>query len=451
MDEIKRVFEVSLPQYVEDWKTYLRFQSVSAEESHRPDCDRCAEWLKDYLQKIGFKSEVWKTSGLDLVFGEKQGEPREPTILIYGHYDVQPPDPMNKWTSGPFEPQIRDEKMFARGAMDNKGQTFGILKALEYIFEQGLTKATVKVLIEGEEEIGSPTLIKEVERFADKLRADILYICDSGSIDLEHGALLAGLRGLVSLEARLTGPKRDLHSGQHGGLARNPAIEMCRLVASLHDDDGKIAIKGYYDEVSPVNEAQRQAMQKLKFTEEWYISEIGVPPTGGERGLLWAERKGLRPTVEVNGLYSGHLGEGDKTIIPTSATVKITSRLVHNQDSNRCLRLLKEHLEMNAPREMKLEFVYEHSGANALLIDITSPLQQKAKAILDEMFSNETVVVWEGGSIPVVPRIMEVSGAEPLLPGFGIEENNMHAPDESFRIEQLRNVFMFTVRFFKAL
>lgn len=299
--------------YIAEWKEFLRFQSISADPAYRPACEQCAEWVRDVLARIGFQAELLPTPGLPLVFGELAGDPALPTILIYGHYDVQPPEPLERWTTPPFDPEVRKGRMWARGAEDNKGQLFFIIKALEALQQRGLLKNTIRVLVEGEEESRSVGLHQTLSTYRDRFAAEVLVVSDTGVPSLDQGYLCAGLRGIAAIEFVLHGPNRDLHSGVFGGLVRNPAVELSRIIASCFDETGRVAVPGFYDDVEESAASVRALTEEgLGLSEEQIGRMLGTSATGGERGRGPGERRGLRPTLEVNGLYSGYTGPGGK-------------------------------------------------------------------------------------------------------------------------------------------
>ena len=430
-------------RFFEELKDLLSFKSISTDPEYDAECRRSAEWLVSHIQRLGLAAELRETGHKPVVFASHQGSPDRPRILVYGHYDVQPVDPLDLWRSNPFEATLKGDRLYARGASDDKGQVFFILKAIEALRNANNLDCPLTLVIEGEEESGSAGLESKLHSWADDLKADILMVCDTGALRPGVPCMTMGIRGLVSLELTLGGIKHDLHSGGHGGLVKNPAVEMARLIASLHHPDGSIAIPGYYDGVLPFSSKEREMAQRSSVKPEDYERLVGVPPLGGEAGLTITERRGIRPTIEVNGLTSGYSGPGTKTIIPSRATVKITSRLVAEQNPERCLGLLLQHIERNAPKGLKLEITSTHVGGPALRLSADSPLLGKVQNILREVCGTTPDVTWEGGSIPVVAKLREISGAEPLMVGFGLEEDCIHAPNESFAWSQFRLGFLY--------
>lgn len=446
----QQVYQENKEQYFADWKKLLSFPSISADPAYHKDCQECADWLLSHLSNIGFQTEQIETIGKPLVYAEFQGKPDRPTVLYYGHYDVQPVDPLELWDSKPFEPEVRGDRLYARGAQDNKGQTVYVLKALEALIKRGALDCTVKLFLEGEEETGSygisdaiPRLVKE-----GKLDGDILMVCDTGAVAPGVSTITMGLRGIIYCQATLSGISHDLHSGSHGGVVKNPATELARLVSTLHDANGRIAIKDYYEGVGDIAPADRKLANAAPFDQDAYKKQVGVSPNGGESDYTAIERKGFRPTLEVNGFHSGYGGPGSKTIIPDSAFVKISSRLVSQQDPEACLEKLIAHLQEHAPEGLHLDISDKGVGGPALMLSSESTLIQQANQILEQLSGQPTVFSWEGGSIPVVSSLAKAAGAEPLLVGFGLDEDRIHAPNESFSLKQFELGFLYATMMF---
>lgn len=445
------LFEGSSSRYLADWKEFLRFKSISTQPEFDGECRRSADWLKSHLARIGFKVSLLDTPSKPCVYAVYEGPPGSPTVLYYGHYDVQPVDPREGWTSDPFEPELRDGRLYARGAQDNKGQTMYFIKALEALIAAKALPVTVKLLIEGEEESGSEGISASLESWRDLLQSDVLMVCDSGMLAKNTPTLTMGLRGLVHLTVKLGGLRGDLHSGIHGGLVKNPAIELARLVATLHDSNGKIAVPGFYDSISKLDESDQKLLDSMPFDRAKYKAEIGAEPSGGEQGLSEHLRRGLRPTIELNGIHSGYGGPGSKTIIPAFAVAKITSRLVSGQDPARCLQLILNHIKKNSPADLSLEISESGAVGSALTVSSRAELVQKAARVLQNIFEKEVCYDWNGGSIPIIPALVKISGAKPLLVGFGLEEDRIHAPDESFSLEQFRSGFLYVAMMLSSL
>ncbi|MCO6429739.1 MAG: M20/M25/M40 family metallo-hydrolase [Deltaproteobacteria bacterium] len=435
-------FESNRDRFIEEWKEFLRFKSISTDPKHDQDCIACATWLSKHLEGLGFHSSLVPTPGKPMVHATYEPPKRSgPAVLFYGHYDVQPVDPIEAWTTPPFEPTIREGRLYARGAQDNKGQTFYVIKALEYLIKCGRLSTPVALLIEGEEEDGSKGITAALPSMGGQLKADILMVCDTGTIVPDCATITMGLRGLITLEIKLSGAAYDLHSGVFGGVAPNPALQMARLVTTLHNRDGSIAVQGYLDGVPPISEEDRKVAHDIPVPLDSLESVIGVPLSGGEENYTAIERRGFRPTIEINGLHSGYGGPGTKTIIPSYAIAKITSRLVAGQEPQRCLDLLIEHVKRHAPKGLKLDIVSKGIGGPAVVVNSASSVIQTAKGVLDRITPKGTCLMWEGASIPIIPALATTAGAEPLLVGFGLEEDCIHAPNESFSLEQFKRGF----------
>lgn len=443
-------FNANRERIISEWQEFLSIPSISADSLHNSDCIRCAAWLARQLERLGFKVELLSTPGKPVVYGSRPGK-GSTSVLYYGHYDVQPVDPIDLWSSPPFSPVIRNGRMYARGAEDNKGQSWYFIKALEAVIATVGLDVPVKVLLEGEEECGSKGILACASSWKDKLKADILMVCDTEQVAPRVPTITMGLRGLVYLTARLGGLKRDLHSGMHGGVVKNPALELARLLATLHNADGSIAVKGYYDEVKEIDLADRALANAFNLEDQPYKEEIGAAPVGGEPKFSAVERRGFRPTIEVNGIHSGYGGPGTKTIIPAVAEVKLTSRLVEGQDPAKCLGMLVDHLKNHAPTSLQLDITEQGVGGPALLVSSKSKVIQRAKQVLENLAGREAAFTWTGGSIPVVSSLAQISEAEPLLVGFGLEEDAIHAPNESFSLEQFEQGFNYVCAFLSSL
>ena len=436
-------FNRNLDPYVEEWKEFLRFQSISVDPKHNADCRACAEWLTAHLKKIGFNSQLLETSSKPAVFAERKGDPEKPSILLYGHYDVQPVDPLEEWNHPPFEPILKNGRIQARGASDDKGQLFYVLKALETLIADNAPMPTVKMILDGEEECGSKGLSHALNEWQEMLQADILMVADTGTVASRAPTIVMGLRGIAGLTAVLSGPAHDLHSGTHGGIAPNPAAGIAALAATLHNSDGSVAVEGFYDSIESPSELERQLATIEPFDSTAYESRTGVPPCAGEKKFTPQERAGFRPTIEINGIHSGYGGVGGKTIIPATALLKLSARLVPGQDPDKCLSAIIAHLEKHTPEGLRLKIIEKESAGPGIRLNVQSPIAAKAKKILDEIMNMETVFLWEGASIPIVANLSEISGAEPLLVGFGHDEDKIHAPNESFSIEQFRHGYLY--------
>jgi len=409
---------------------FLRIPSVSARSEHVRDVARAADWVADSLRAVGLGATVHPTPRHPIVVGEWRGAPGAPTVLVYGHYDVQPPEPLELWESPPFEPTIRDGKIFARGSVDDKGQLFLHVKALEaHLAVRGSLPLNVIVLAEGEEEIGSPNLTPFVEEHAAPLKADAVVISDSSMFAPGLPSILSSLRGLAYFQIDVQGPTTDLHSGSYGGAVVNPATALARIIATFHDEHRRVAIPGFYDRVRDWTPAERAQVRALPFDEEGFRRETGAPKLGGETGYSTLERLWARPTCEVNGLLSGYTAEGAKTVLPARAMAKVSCRLVPDQDPAETERLLQAHVERVAPPEVTVTVTHLHGG-KPWRASLDGPLYEAARRALAAAFGREPVIVGEGGSIPVVGDFDGVLRSPVLLMGFGLPGENAHAPNE---------------------
>jgi len=417
---------------------FLRIPSVSAKSEHNADTKRAAEWVKASLDKIGIPAKIYQTAGHPIVVGEWRNAPGAPTVLIYGHYDVQPAEPLELWTSPPFEPTVRDGNLFARGSVDDKGQLFLHIKALEaHLASRGKLPVNVVVIAEGEEEVGSDHLADFVQKQKKLLAADSVVISDSAMFAPGLPSILSSLRGLAYFEINVQGPKGDLHSGSYGGAIVNPAMALARILATFHDKDGHIAIPGFYDKVRVWPAAIRKQMRSLPFDDKTMMKETAVDALGGEKGYTTLEKLWTRPTCEVNGMLSGYTGEGAKTVLPAKAMAKVSCRLVPDQDPQEIEKLMKAHIAKVAPKGVKVDVRHLHGG-RPWRAELDGPIFDAARAALRSAFGKEPVITGEGGSIPVVGDFERILGAPVLLVGFGLPGENAHAPDEWMSVENFR-------------
>ena len=408
----------------------LRIPSVSARSEHAGDVRRAAEWMRNALARIGLDASVIPTAGHPVVLGEWRKAPGAPTLLVYGHYDVQPAEPLELWESAPFEPTIRDGRIYARGAVDDKGQLFLHVKALEaHLAVRGKLPVNVIVLAEGEEEVGSEHLERFVAEHAKRLAADAVVISDSSMFAPGQPSILSSLRGLAYFQIDVMGPSVDLHSGSYGGAVVNPATALARIIATFHDDNGHIAIPGFYDAVRDWGDSARDAIRRLPFDEAAFQHETGASALGGEGGYSTLERIWTRPTCEVNGLLSGYTGEGAKTVLPSKAMAKVSCRLVPDQDPEDIGRLLESHVRRVAPTGVEIQVRHLHGG-RPWRAELEGPVFDAARRALAAAFGREPVIVGEGGSIPVVGDFQRILGTPVLLMGFGLPGENAHAPNE---------------------
>jgi acetylornithine deacetylase/succinyl-diaminopimelate desuccinylase-like protein len=435
MDPILQHVTSQRSKALEDLKELLRIPSVSTDPARKGDIARSAALVAKHMEAAGLKAEVLPTAGHPAVYGEKLTAPGKPTVLIYGHYDVQPPDPLDLWRHGPFEPTVEGEYIVARGATDDKGQSLALLKGVEALFRaRGSLPVNVKALIEGEEEIGSPNLVPFVRKEKKRLACDIVVIADSSQFAKDIPAITYGLKGLVYLEATVRGAKKDLHSGSYGGSVANPANVLTRMIAACQGPFGKVAIPGFYDDVRDLEPWEREEFAKLPFREEEFQKEVGAPKLFGEEGYTTLERKWARPTFDVNGLVSGFTGEGAKTVLPSVARAKFSMRLVPNQDPEKISALVRDYLLEIAPDTVTVEIV-DHHGAKPVLLKREGKAVRAAAKAYERGFGKAPVFIREGGSIPVVNTFQAELGVESILLGLGLPDDDAHAPNEKFRIE----------------
>jgi len=445
-------FEDRREAILQDWETFLRFPSIGTDPANRADCDACAQWLSDRLQQNGFTAQVVPTIGNSFVHAVRPGNPDKPAILIYGHYDVQPVDPLEDWITPPFEPTWRKNRLYARGAQDNKGQIFYTICAIETLIASQSLDRTVIFIIEGEEEFGSDGLNQSLDAWRDQIQAEALLVHDTGTVSSGAPTLIMGLRGILQFECTLQGATHDLHSGVHGGIAPNAAQAAATICANLHDDTGRVAVPGFYDGVQPPSDQERELAAADATTPESYCQQTGTTPDGGMRDLPTYERVGFLPTLEINGIHSGYGGPGSKTIIPAQAIIKLSARIVQGQDPQALIDSVCQYIKDQTPPGITLEVTQAHIGGPGLRFSPDSPLLPYAERALAAVKPGENLVHrWEGASIPIVARLAEVSGATPLLTGFGHEDDRIHAPNESFSLEQFRNGFLYTCRLLSQL
>lgn len=442
--ELEKIYEQNKERYIREWFELLSFPSISTSETNAKDCTDCAEWLVQHLNNMGFKTRLLDSTSRPVVFAERIGNPDKPTVLFYGHYDVQPVDPVDAWTTPPFKPSLRDGRIYARGAQDNKGQLFHTLKAIEALTSINALDPTVKIILEGEEESGSKVISDGLQKWKDILSADILMVADTNMVNNDTPTIIMGLRGMAYLTATLSGPDHDLHSGVHGGTAPNPAQGIARLINSLHNDDGSIAVPGFYDAVTEPTDKERDLANATPIDPQTYEAETGAPPLAGEMQFTPVERNGFRPSIDINGITSGYSGQGVKTIIPANASAKITARLVPDQIPEKSLQQIINHLKAHVPAGMKLTISDEGSSGPGFRLNPDSPLTQKTISVLAKLSKNKPAFLWEGASIPIIAGLSQTSGAEPLLVGFGQEKDNIHAPNESFSLDQFKLGFLYS-------
>jgi acetylornithine deacetylase/succinyl-diaminopimelate desuccinylase-like protein len=424
-------------RHIDEWIDFVRIPSISAKSEHRDDTRRAAEWLVERMLAAGLETaELHPTVGHPIVIGEWRAAPGAPTLLVYGHYDVQPPEPLDEWTSPPFEPEIRDGRLYGRGTTDDKGQVYLHLKAVEsHIATHGRLPVNVIFVVEGEEEVGSPNLPSFLVQNRERLACDAVVISDTSMFAPGLPSITIGLRGLAYMEVHVRGSRSDLHSGEYGGAVRNPANALARIIAALHDDQGRITIPGFYDGVQELTERERDSIRQLPFDEEHMRSEVGSPAlAGGERGRSVLERLWTRPTLDVNGLLSGYTGEGAKTVLPGRAMAKISMRLVPGQDYQDIERKFAEHVQSLAPEGVEARVEALHGGP-PWYAEPKGAIFDAASEALAEAFGREPVFTRGGGSIPIVQHFEQTFGVPVVLIGFGLPGDNLHAPDESMSVE----------------
>jgi len=413
----------------------LRIPSISAKTENKDDMQRCAEAVAKRLKDAGAtRAEIIPTDGYPVVYGEKIIDPSKPTVLVYGHYDVQPPDPLKLWNSGPFEPVIKDGKVFARGSADDKGQFYMHVKALEIMNQTKSQPTNIKFLIEGEEEVGSPNLGKFVTKHKDLLKCDVILISDSSMISLENPSMDIGVRGLAYIQVEVTGANRDLHSGVYGGAVANPITILAKMIASCHDENNHITIPGFYNDVLEATPEERKLMAQAPYNEDEYKKDLGVKELWGEKGFSTNERTGIRPTLELNGIWGGYIEEGAKTVLPAKAYAKISARLVPNQSSEKITAMLLEHFKKIAPGSVTVE-AFELHGGEPYVTPIDSKAYQAAAKAIETTFGKKPIPVRGGGSIPISSILEKELGVKIVFMGFGLDSDNLHSPNEKFDLK----------------
>ncbi len=436
MEDVWKQYETAnKDRYLTEMLDLLRIPSVSAKAEHKADMRRCADAVKQRLLESGAdRAEVMETAGHPVVYAEKIVDPAQPTVLVYGHYDVQPAEPLELWTTPPFEPDIRDGKIYARGSADDKGQFYMHVKALETLVKTGTLQNNIKFLIEGEEEVGSPNLGPFVAQNKALLKADVILISDSSMLGTNTPSLDIGVRGLSYIEVEVTGPQRDLHSGIYGGAVANPITILAQMIASCHDADNHVTIPGFYEDVLPVSKEERLQMARAPYNETEFKNDLGVQALWGERGYTTAERTGIRPTLEVNGIWGGYTGEGAKTVLPSKATAKISARLVPHQSSQKITNILLSYFRKIAPQSVTVN-AFEHHGGEPYMTPIDSTAYKAAAKALATAFGKEPIPVRGGGSIPICSILEKELDIKIVFMGFGLDSDNLHSPNEKYNVE----------------
>lgn len=435
-EKIDQYFKDHRTDHLEELKAFLRIPSISSLTEHKADVRKAAEWLKEAMEKAGLENaEVFETDGHPVVYADWLHAEGKPTVLVYGHYDVQPVDPLNLWETPPFDPHVRDNKLYARGASDDKGQTFMHVKAVEALLKlEGELPVNIKFIVEGEEEIGSPTLPKYVEQNQEQLKADLIVISDTGMQGPGRPAVCYGLRGLAGIQIDVQGPKGDLHSGLYGGAVQNPLHAIVEILQSFRDKEGVIQVDGFYNDVLEVSDAERAEFAALEFDLEKEKQELGITEDFGEKGYSFVERTWIRPTLEINGITGGFSGEGIKTVLPAQASAKITCRLVPNQDPDDIVAKLRAHVEANKPAGVTVT-ISDFDKGQPFLTPYDHPAIQAAGRSYEKVYNVKTAFTRMGGSVPIVAVFDQVLGLPVVLMGFGLSSENFHAPNEHFHLE----------------
>lgn len=449
MNNLQAYLEEHKDRLQEELFSLLRIPSISAKSEHQPDIKACAARWKELLLSSGAdKAEVMQTIGNPIVYAEKIVDPKAKTVLVYAHYDVMPVEPLELWKSNPFEPEIREGHLWARGADDDKGQSFIQVKAFEYLVKNDLLKNNVKFIFEGEEEIGSPSLESYCQEHKELLKADIILVSDTSMLAADLPSLTTGLRGLAYWEIEVTGPNRDLHSGHFGGAVANPINELCKLLAQIVDNEGRITISSFYDDVEEVPAAERAMIKEIPFDEEAYKKAIGVKALSGEKGYSTIERNSSRPSFDVCGIWGGYTGEGAKTVLPSKAYAKVSSRLVPAQDNHKIAQLFMDYIKSKAPETIQVNVTPLHGG-QAYVCPIDLPAYRAAEKGFEKAFGKKPLPMRRGGSIPIIATFEEVLGLKTILMGFGLESNAIHSPNENFPLEMFSKGIEAVVEFHK--
>lgn len=435
MISIKAYIESNKDRFLEELFSLIRIPSISAKQEHKPDMVACAERWKELLLAAGAdKAEVMPTTGNPVVYGERFYSVEAPTILVYSHYDVMPAEPLNLWKSDPFEPEIREGRIWARGADDDKGQAMMQVKGFETALKMDLVKCNVKFIFEGEEEIGSPSLETFCKENQELLKADVILVSDTSMVSAETPSLTTGLRGLAYWEVEVTGPNRDLHSGHFGGAVANPINVLCKMMADITDADGRITIPGFYDDVEEVPQAERDMISQIPFDEAKYKAAIGVDEVFGEKGYSTLERNSCRPSFDICGIWGGYIEEGSKTVLPSKAYAKVSCRLVPHQEHAKISKLFEDYMANVAPAYVKVKVTPKHGG-QGYVCPIDLPAYKAAEEAMEVAFGKRPLAVRRGGSIPIISTFERVLGIKTVLMGFGVEQNAIHSPNESCSLD----------------
>ena len=435
MNDLKQYIETNKERFLDELFSLIRIPSVSSNPEHKPDMIKCAERWKELLLAAGCdRAEIYPTDGHPVVYGEKMISKNAPTVLVYGHYDVVPVEPLELWKTPPFEPTIIDGKIYARGANDDKGQAFMHAKAFEYLVKTNQLTCNVKFLIEGEEEVGSKHLYDFCKKHKEMLKSDTILVSDTSMINSETPSITVGLRGLAYLEVEVTGPNRDLHSGLFGGAVANPINILCKMIASITDEKNRITIPTFYDDVLEISDEERALMAQAPFDENAYKKALDVEELCGEEGFTPMEHVGIRPTFDLCGIWGGFTGEGTKTVLPSKAYAKLSMRIVPNQDPDKISALFKKHFESIAPKCVKVE-VKPHHGGDAYVSPIDMPAYKAAEKAFEATYGKMPIPTRSGGSIPIIAGLDKILGVKSILLGFGLEADAIHSPNESYRLD----------------
>ena len=449
MNKVRDYIDANRESFLEELFQLLRIPSISAQSEYKDDMERCAGWLRDSLLRSGAdRAEVMPTAGNPVVYAEKTVDPFAPTVLVYGHYDVMPVDPLDEWKTRPFEPVVRDNRIWGRGANDDKGQLFMHAKAFEAMAATGSLPCNIKFMIEGEEEIGSSSLYKFCEDNKALLASDVILVSDTSLIGWETPSITAGLRGLCYMQIEVQGPDHDLHSGLFGGAVANPANVLADIIAKLVDERGRIAIPGFYDDVRELTPAEREEFNKAPFDLEKYRKSLDIGDVQGEDGYTTMERTGVRPALDVNGIWGGYTGEGTKTIIPEKASAKISMRLVPNQDYHKIAGLFTRYVEQIAPKSVRVKCEFLHGGA-PYVTPTDLPAYQAAARAMEATFGSKPLPYYSGGSIPIISGFENILGVKSVLMGFGLDLDAIHSPNESFGLDNFYRGISTIPLFFK--
>ena len=449
--KVEEYIRANEARFLEEWFSLIRIPSVSSDPARKADMEACAERWRTLLLEAGAdEARLMPSAGHPLVYAEKRVSPDAPTVLVYGHYDVMPADPLELWVSAPFEPEVRDGKVYARGADDDKGQSMIQLKAFEYMVRSGELRHNVKFILEGEEEIGSPSLAAFLQEHRELLACDIVLVSDTSMLAPDLPSLTTGLRGLAYWEVEVTGPNRDLHSGHFGGAVANPINVLCDLLARMTDADGRITVPGFYDEVEELSDEERKMLEQIPFDEERYKASIGVKALKGEKGYTTIERNSCRPSFDVCGIWGGYTGKGAKTVLPSKAYAKVSCRLVPHQSHEKIAKMVADYLLSLAPDYVQVKVTPLHGG-DGYVCPVNLPAYRAAEAGFAKAFGRKPLAVRRGGSIPIVNDFERILGVKTILMGFGLESNAIHSPNENFPLDMFRRGIEAVVEFHRQV